>query len=198
MLDADRIKEAEKNTQQYIQDSLLFIKKTEMPQHVHFFMKNAETSILTAKTLYEISTNINKKQTLALADEFETYLWVIVSAYYTMFYAALALLAKNEIKTGDKIVHKVVADTLITKFLQNKKLAKLLENYEETKETALQITGTEQKAQTLIENFEHERHKRHKIQYEIGTTAKQNLAKTSLQRAEEFMAEIRRILKEHK
>lgn len=159
-------------------------------------MDNATTSILTAKTLYELSTDLSKKSALALQPEFETYLWVIVSSYYTMFYSALALLAKNELKTGDKLVHKVVADTLITNFLKNKKLAKLLENYEETKEQALQITGTEEKAEQLIENFEHERHKRSRIQYELGVKAKQALAQTSIQRAEQFIAEIRKILKE--
>lgn len=195
MLEQSRINEAERNVRHYIEDGMLFTKRKDMPQHSHFFMQNAETSLLTANVLYEISIDTQKKQALALDDNFETYLWTIVSAYYSMFYAALALLAKNEIKTGDKIVHKVVADTLIATFLQNKKLAKQLNDYEEAKEQAIQIIGAEEKATTLIENFEYERTKRHKIQYELGTAAKQNLAKTSVERAQQFFAEIKNLVR---
>ncbi len=196
MISQERIMEAEKNVKKYIEDSWLFNKRKDIPQYTKFFIKNAETSLLTAKILSELSLDISKKQTLDLQEEFESYLWVIVSSYYAMFYSALALFAKNEIKVGDKLVHKVTADVLIANFLRNKKLAKLLEDFEETKGQALQITGTEQKAEQLIQNFEYERHKRNSTQYELGTIAKQNLAQTSLQRAEQFVAEIRKILKE--
>ncbi len=115
--------------------------------------------------------------------------------YYSMFYAALALLAKHQFKVGDKLAHKVVADTLIAQFLTNKRLAKLIESYEDSKETALEIVGTEERAYELVESFDQERRKRHRLQYELGEEAKQNLAKTSLERASAFVAEVRQILR---
>lgn len=195
MIDQKRIVEAEKNVPKYIQDGWLFIKRKDISQYLQFFLKNAEISLQTSKALFELSTDNQKKQTFALQDDFETYLWVVVSAYYSMFYAALALLAKNEMKVGDKLVHKVVADTLIANFLKNQKLAKLLETYEEAKDEALQLVGAEERAKELVASYEHERKKRSDLQYELGSVAKQNLAKTSLERAGKFVAEIRTILR---
>jgi len=63
--------------------------------------------------------------------DFEGYLWVIVSSYYSMFYAATALLASQGIRATGQIVHKVTRDALIHFFVSNEKLAKLLEQYEE-------------------------------------------------------------------
>src|SRR3989344_1564794 len=195
MFDQKRILEAEKNIKEYIKDQWIFIKRKDMPQNIDFFLKNAETSILTAQTLFDLSSDINKKQAVNLESSFESYLWVIVSSYYSMFYSSLAILANNEIKVGEKLVHKVVADVLISEFLKNKKLAKLIDSYEETKDKAMQIIGSEEKAGKLIENFEFERNKRSSIQYDLGVTAKFNLANTSLGRAKEFVAEIKNILK---
>ncbi|MBI4146057.1 hypothetical protein HY489_01835 [Candidatus Woesearchaeota archaeon] len=195
MIDQKRISEAEKNVPKYVQDGWLFIKRKDIAQYLQFFLKNAETSLQTSKALLELSMDNQKKQVFALQDNFETYLWVVVSAYYSMFYAALALLAKNEIKVGDKLVHKVVADALIANFLKNQKLAKLLETYEEAKDQALQIVGSQDRAKELVESYESERKKRSDLQYELGSVAKQNLAKTSLERASKFVAEIRNILR---
>ena len=195
MIDQKRILEAEKNVQQYIQEERLFIKRKDIAHYVPFFLKNAETSLLTAKALLELSTENQKKQTFGLEETFETYLWVIVPSYYSMFYAALALFAKNEMKVGDQFAHKVVADTLIVNFLKNQKLAKLLEMYEETKDQAMQIMGSQDKARILVQDYEYERQKRHELQYEVGKEAKHNLANTSLTRATQFIAEIRNILR---
>lgn len=191
MIDQKRISEAERNVKQYIQEERLFIKRKDVAHYVHFFLKNTETSLLTAKSLLELSTQNEKKQVFGLEEKFETYLWVVVAAYYSMFYASLALLAKNEMKFGDKFVHKIVADTLIANFLKNQKLAKLLETYEEAKDQALQIVGSQEKALTLVQDYEYERQKRHELQYEVGKEAKHNLANTSLARATQFVAEIR-------
>lgn len=145
--------------------------------------------------MFELSTENQRKQVFGLEEKFETYLWVVVASYYSMFYAALALLAKHEMKVGDKFVHKVVADTLVVNFLKNQKLAKLLDAYEEAKDQALQIVGSQEKALTLVQDYEYERQKRHEVQYEVGKEAKHNLANTSLTRATQFVAEIRNILR---
>ena len=196
MLDKKRIEEAEKNFRRYIEEEWLFTKREDIAHYVHFFLKNTETSLMTAQALYDLSINEEKSKLAGLGEKFESYLWVVVASYYSMFYAALALLAKHNIKTGDKLVHKVVADTLIAQFLTNQRLAKLIESYEESKETALELVGAEEKALGLVESFDQERHKRHRLQYELGEIAKQSLAKTSLERASVFVAEIRNILRE--
>lgn len=196
MLDQKRIAEAEKNFRRYVEEGWLFTKREDIVSYVHFFLKNAETSLLTAQTLFDLSTaSKEKKQAAGVQEQFESYLWVVVSSYYSMFYAALALLAQHKIKAGDKLVHKVVADTLIVQFLTNQRLARLIENYEESKATALKLVGAEERALGLVESFDQERHKRHKLQYELGVEAKQNLAKTSLERAMKFVAEVRQILR---
>lgn len=196
MLDAKRIAEGERNFRRYIEEGWLFQRRADIANNANFFLKNAETSLLTAQTLFGLSTaNKEKKELAGVQDTFESFLWVVVSSYYSMFYAALALLAKHQIKVGDKLAHKVVADTLIAQFLANKRLAKLIEHYEDSKETALEIVGAEERAYELVESFDQERRKRHRLQYELGEEAKQNLAKTSLERASAFVAEIRHILR---
>ena len=196
MLDKKRIEESEKNSIRYIAEGLLFVKHEGIANYVHFFLKNAETSLVTSQALFDLSTDKERRRAAGLGEQFESYLWVVVSAYYSMYYAALALLAKHRIKTGDKLVHKVVADTLIAKFLPNQQLAKLIESYDESRETALELVGAEEKAFGLVESFDQERRKRHRLQYELGEVAKQNLAKTSLERASAFIAEIRNIIRE--
>jgi len=196
MLDKERIKKAELNYQEYLRSSQVTPKHKAIAKYVTFFLKNAETSILTAKTLLEVSESTNKKNALGVGTDFESFLWVVVSSYYSMFYASLGLLAHHNIKVGDQSKHKVVADILVAQFIANKRLAKLLEGYEETKETALGIVGTEEKAMELVESFDLEREKRGKLQYDLGAEAKQNLARTSLSRASAYVAEIRAILRE--
>ena len=164
MIDQKRIAQAERNVSQYIQEERLLIKRSDVANYAHFFLKNAETSLMTAKALFELSTENRKKQEFDLEERFETYLWVVVASYYAMFYVSLALLARHEMKVGDKFAHRVVADTLIAKFLKDQKLAKLLESYEETKDQALQIIGSQEKAHALVQDYEYERQKRHELQ----------------------------------
>ncbi len=134
--------------------------------------------------------------------DFESYLWVIVTSYYSMFYAATALLAKQGIRATGQIVHKVTADALIHFFASNEKLAKLLEQYEEAQTVGLELVGREElmkrmqkKADELIISYEGERRKRSKFQYDIGVQAKRGYAQTSLQRAKDFVFEIKKLLK---
>ena len=68
----------------------------------------------------------------------------------------------------------------------------LIEEYEETKEEALNLAGI--KADELVEYFEFEKNKRSLIQYRTIETEKHSKAKTSLQRAKEFTREMDKLL----
>ncbi|HLD33240.1 MAG TPA: hypothetical protein VJB66_00845, partial [Candidatus Nanoarchaeia archaeon] len=116
-------------------------------------------------------------------------LWIIVSAYYAMYYIANAVLYKQSYKVGEKISHKVTADALIV-FVRHKLKKSLLENYEEAQQQAL--AGI--KADELIEKFNFEREKRSFVQYEMKEAEIHSKASTSLQRAKEFMFEMKKLL----
>jgi len=123
MLDEKRIKEAEVNVKSYLSEGLM--KKEQFNSIVfNVLMNNSNESIETA-----IFLSNNKKSNL----------WIIVSAYYSMFYIANAVLYKLGYKVGDKISHKVTSDALIV-YARNKLRDNLIEDYEELKEEALSNT----------------------------------------------------------
>ena len=177
MLDEKRIKEAEVNVKSYLSEGLM--KKEQFNSIVfNVLMNNSNESIETATFLSN-----NKKSNL----------WIIVSAYYSMFYIANAVLYKFGYKIGDKIPHKITSDALIV-YVRNKLKAKLIEDYEELKEEALLIAKN--KAEGLIEDFEFERNKRSIIQYQTKEVEKSSKAQTSLKRAKEFLYEMNNLLNE--
>jgi uncharacterized protein (UPF0332 family) len=201
MIEKKRIEEASRNVRQYITDGLLKVRDNESKKLVSFFMDQAERSLRTASLIFELSTDSAAKDTMRLDRDFESHLWVIVTSYYSMFYAALALLASQGIRAGRQLVHKVVADALIHFFISNKRLAKMLEDYEEAKDTSLELIGREElmkhlekRADELIVAYEREREKRSKFQYNVGEMAKRGYAETSLQRARDLVSEVRKIL----
>jgi uncharacterized protein (UPF0332 family) len=202
MIDQARTNEAKRNVKQYVDDGLLKLNEKDAPRFVGFFMANAESSLRTASVLQQISDDDSLKEALKVGLNFESYLWVIVSCYYAMFYAATGLLAKQGIKASGQIVHKVTADALIHFFASNEKLAKLLEQYEEAQTVGLELIGREElmkkmqkKADELIISYEGERKKRSKFQYDIGVQAKRGYAQTSLERARTFVFEINKLIK---
>ncbi len=201
MMEKVRVEEARRNVKAYVEDGLLKTGDRDAARFIDFFMANAESSLRTASILQEISDEISLKETLKISRDFESYLWVIVSSYYSMFYAATALLAKQGIRATGQIVHKVTADALIHFFGSNEKLARLLEQYEEAQIAGLELVGREElmkrmqrKADELIISYEGERKKRSRFQYDIGVQAKRGYAQTSLQRAKDFVFEIRKLL----
>jgi uncharacterized protein (UPF0332 family) len=201
MIAKERIEEENRNVRQYLAEGLLRAKDDTVQKFVTFFMDNAESSLETAALLYMISDDETVKDRLKVSSEFESFLWVIVSSYYSMFYAATALLASEGVKARGEIVHKVTADALIHYFITNRKLAKMLEEYDEAKDVVDELVGREEfmkrietKANELIVAFESERRKRSKFQYDTGVLVKKGYATTSLARAKQFVEEIRKIL----
>ncbi len=175
MLDTKKIKEAETNVRSYLSEGLLK-KSTFDKQVMNILLRNAKESLRVAEEIHE--KDISE-------------LWVIVCSYYSMYYFANAVLLKLGYKVGEKIVHKVTFDAMIV-YVRGKLKESLIEEYEETKEEALNLPGI--KADNLIESFEFERNKRSLIQYRTIETEKSSKAKTSLQRAKEFTKEMEKLL----
>jgi uncharacterized protein (UPF0332 family) len=164
MISKERIAEAQRNVKQYVDEGLLKVKDKDAPKFVGFFMKNAESSLQTASILQEISDQEALKSNLKVGKDFESYLWVIISSYYAMFYAATALLASRGTRVTGQIVHKVTGDALVHFFISNDRLAKLLEEYEEAETVGLELIGREQlmksmqkKADELVVAYEREK-----------------------------------------
>lgn len=62
MLDEKKLKEAENRVKQFISDGV--IKSKEKPEHVDFFIKNADDSADSAKALFELSTSAEKQEVM--------------------------------------------------------------------------------------------------------------------------------------
>jgi len=108
-----------------------------------------------------------------------------------MYYIANAVLYDLGYKVGDKVSHKVTADALIV-YATKKLKESLLEDYEEAKADALEISGN--KADSLIEHFDFEREKRSRFQYSTSEIALKSKSQTSLVRAKRFVFEMKKLI----
>jgi len=178
MLDEKRIKEAESNVRNYVEEGLL--KKDSNKTAQQMYLENAELSLETAKKLLSLES-----------DNYKPYLWIIVISYYAMYYIANAALLQYGYKVGDKISHKVTADALIV-FVRNKLKKELLSDYEQAQEEVLALIAT--KTDDLLKSFELEREKRSKFQYQTDEYAKKEKALTSFERAKAFLFEMKKLL----
>jgi len=192
MLEDKKIEEAKKNAIKSINSGAIV--KTKEPRYVDFFIKNAKDSLDSAKVLFDISVNEKTKNTIGIPN-FNGFLWVINSSYYSMFYMTRALLESVgvKIKTGESI-HFLVFNALVYYFYSTGKLEKhFIEDFENAQEESSEILGRE-KAKEMISNYSSEKEKRAKFTYEIGEIAMKSKAETSLNRAKKFNEEVRKIL----
>lgn len=74
MLEDKKLKEAENRVKQYQSDGI--IKTKGKPEHVDFFLKNADDSVDSAKALLELSTDQEKQKFLGFTS-FNGLLWVV-------------------------------------------------------------------------------------------------------------------------
>lgn len=178
MLSDKRIKEAESNVKRYLAEGLLKKQTTETAKEM--YIENSDVSLETAQKLVSLETQT-----------YQPFLWIIVSSYYAMYYIANAVLLKIGYKVGDKISHKVTADALIV-FARDKLKKELIEKYEDVKQDALDLMAS--KADSLLESLDFEREKRSKFQYQMDERVKKSKSLTSLERAKQFVFELKKLL----
>lgn len=192
MLENKKIEEAKKNAIKDINSGAII--KTKDSRYVDFFIKNAKDSLDSAKVLLNISVDEKTKNILGMPN-FNGFLWVINSSYYSMFYIARALLESIGIKIkSDESIHFLVFNALVYYFYSTGKLEKhFIEDFEDAQEESSEILGKE-KAKEMISDYSSEKEKRAKFTYEAGEIAMKSKAETSLNRAKKFNEEARKIL----
>ena len=197
MLDEKKINEIKKNAENLIKDGTLA--KGGDGKEVKFFIDNSRNSFNSAKLLFEVSTNTQLKNLTGFQD-FDGFLWVINSSYYSMFYMARALLESEGItvKTNESSIHFIVFNALVYYFHLTKKLEKgFIEEFRDAEIESSELLG-KQKAKELVEDYFFEKEKRGRFTYEMGEIAIQGKAQTSLERAKKFNERIRKLLEAKK
>jgi len=176
MLNKKRIDMAESNVKNYMQEGLLKEVRVKEEQVKKILLGDCKESLKVAEILF----NNNYSS-----------LWTIVCSYYSMYYISRAVLYELGYNTGENRTHKVVSDALIV-HVRNKLKESLLEDYEELREEALEISGN--KADELLENFDFERVKRSRFQYSTTEIVMRAKANTSLERAKRFVFEMEKLM----
>ncbi len=192
MLDEKKLEKITKRVERFLKEGIIRTKQEK--RHVKFFLANSKNSLESANLLFSVSTKPNLKKVTGFPD-FNGFLWVINSSYYSMFYAARALLENRGIKIKtDFSIHAITFDALVFYYYISGKLQKrMIEDFIEAEIEAKELLGKE-KAQELIESYFYEKKKRADYTYELGLFAMQNKAKTSLDRAKRFNEEIRKMI----
>ena len=90
-----RIDFLQKKIEGYLRKEQL-LKKEEYTKLEKPFLKKTRKNFTVANLMFKISEKDEFKTTLALSSDFETYEWVIVVSYYSMYVSALAALADAE------------------------------------------------------------------------------------------------------
>lgn len=174
-MDAQKVLKANNNVKRYLNEGLLKKKKPD-EKIINILRKNSEESIVVADFLHK--NNLSP-------------LWVIVCSYYAMYYMANAVLYNMGYRVGDRISHKVTSDALIV-YVSDKLEKKYLDDFEEAKDEALELTKL--KAGEIIDSFEFERIKRSRFQYNMTEKIKISKSETSLKRSKKFLFELDKFL----
>ncbi len=152
-------------------------KKLEKP-----FLEKARKNFAVANLLFKISEQEGMRKLLNLSHDFEMYDWVIIVSYYSMYTSALAALAKLGFKSKSHaatitiLEHHYVNEN---KSLESKDLHKLVKAYAISEELITKLIQTKTKRETA--------------QYDATPSITREMAKTSLNDADEFITKIEEI-----
>ncbi|MFH1053162.1 MAG: HEPN domain-containing protein [Candidatus Woesearchaeota archaeon] len=153
---------------------------------VDIYLNRANNEILLAQTVKKISENQEDKQNFKLPLDITFYSSVISHSYYSIFYAAKAMLLTEGIKTSAPEVHKKTYDKFKEKFVDTGILdVNLLIIYKKA------IV----KADQLLDIFKEEKKKRGDFTYTTIPQANKDPADKSLENARTFYNNINKVIK---
>ena len=155
-------------------------KKLEKP-----FLAKSRKNFTVANVLFKISEREDARKLLNLASDFDTYDWVIVASYYSMYTSALSALAHLGYKSKSHAATIAVLEHNFTsktngKSLEAKDIHKLTKAYALSEQLITKLIQTKTKRETA--------------QYDATPSITREMAKTSLDDADEFITNIEDIL----
>lgn len=153
---------------------------------VEIYLNRANNEILLAQSVKRLSENLEDKQNFDLPTDITFYSSVISHSYYSIFYAAKAILLTKDIKTSSPKVHKTTFDKFKETFVDTGILdVNLLTIYKKM------IV----KADQLLQIFKDEKWKRGHFTYETIPQANKDPADESLGHARTFFNNISKVVK---
>jgi len=147
------------------------------------FLGKARKNYTVANLMFKISGQEELKKVLTLASDFETYDWVIIVSYYSMYASALAALARLGFKSKSHAATIVVLEYYYVrngKTLESWHIQKLSKAYAISEELITKLIETKTKRETA--------------QYDATPAISRENAKIALEDADEFITKIEEVL----
>ena len=169
---------------------------------INHTLKKAEDSLNTAKVLFNIMSNKELRERALPNIDYNSSLWIINSAYYSMFFLSQVLLGKDgrKLPEGTKDTHKTILLAVLYYFiikgsgLEGKKeiewddikrsrMSDALIIFQQAQEESEELL---QRAKEAVNSLQAELNKRTELTYRSTKDAELSFAKTSIERAEKF------------
>ena len=149
------------------------------------FLAKARKNFTVGSLLFRISEQEGVKKIINLAMDFEAYDWVIVICYYAMYTSALAALARLGFRSKS---HAATIAVLEYYYVNESKSLETKDPHKLVKAHAL--------GEQLITKLIQTKTKRETAQYDATPAITKEMAKTSLEDADEFITKIDEVLQE--
>ncbi len=157
------------------------IKDRNMTSLSQGYLEKAKHNLLTMKILSEIQENKKARNLLEIPSYYNSNEWVVITGYYAMYTAALALLAKIGLRSKN---HSATLLILEEYFLKKKSLD----------EKDLSLIKNAQFQKEEIEKISDARHKREIAQYSITKQTTKDIAEKIKKDAYTFVNKVEEIL----
>lgn len=185
MLDDKKIKESSKIMVALINEGKIITPKLGTST---FFLNQSRKTLIVAKRLLDLYSE----------EKLDTHLWVINASYYSMFFAATAVLAHYGRKINVEVgLHMLTYHALVHYFVKEESKLKreIMDEYKTAFDVAEELLQfTEERIKGLVLDFEFELNKRKTFTYDLGAIAERKKAETSFERAKKLFSEIELII----
>lgn len=158
------------------------LKKLEHTKLEKPFLTKARKNFTIGNLMFKISEQSDFKKALALPESFETYEWVIIVSYYSMYTSALAALAKLGFKSKS---HAATIVVLEHDYVRKEKL--------ETKHVDT-LSKAYALSENLITKLIENKTRRETAQYDATPAISREMAITALADADEFITKVEEVL----
>jgi uncharacterized protein (UPF0332 family) len=157
-----------------------------MDSMADIYMERSDNELLAAQSLKKLSEEPKAKEEFELPADITFYSSVISRSYYSIFYAAKAILLTKGIRTSSPEIHRKTFDEFKKHFVDTGILdVKLLEIY-----MKMAIRADE-----LLEIFREEKWKRGNFTYQTIPQANKEPAWDSLKNAKAFVSNISKVIR---